>query len=113
MTGERNAFFTVHCTLKIARSTRIIYWSVGQPIPSLANDCDETKDHVRMGHFILSHLKSVLLLEEGMTGNHVTMHKIMWQVALYISEVDYKCKYLVKTNGVLRDPPDRFLEREE
>ncbi|GFY94678.1 pentatricopeptide repeat (PPR) superfamily protein [Actinidia rufa] len=72
----------------------------------LGNDCDAPKDHVRMGHLILSHLKSVSLLEEGMTENHVTMHKIMRQVALYILEIDPECKYLVKTNGALQAPPD-------
>ncbi|PSS19016.1 Disease resistance protein [Actinidia chinensis var. chinensis] len=72
----------------------------------LGNDCDASKDHVRMGHLILSHLKSVSLLEKGRAENHVTMHKIMRQVALYILEIEPECKYLVKTNGALQAPPD-------
>lgn len=44
-------------------------------------------------------------LKEGESENHVTMHKFIRQVALYIAEGDRECKYMVETSKGLREPP--------
>ncbi|KAI7981030.1 Disease resistance protein RPS2 [Camellia lanceoleosa] len=72
----------------------------------LGNDDCATKESIMIGHLILSRLKNVSLLEEGKNDNRVTMHKFIRQVALYISEGEPDCKYLVKTSKALRQPPD-------
>ncbi|GFY88602.1 hypothetical protein Acr_06g0005420 [Actinidia rufa] len=66
----------------------------------------DNKQFMRNGKLILGHLKDVSLLEEGKSDNHVTMHKFIRQVALYICEDDPECKYLVTTSRELKDLPD-------
>ncbi|KAL7205722.1 hypothetical protein ACSBR2_018614 [Camellia fascicularis] len=66
----------------------------------------KTTPSVVTAHSILNRLKNVSLLEEGKSENHITMHKFIRQVALYIAEDDPECKYLVQTNRSLREAPD-------
>jgi disease resistance protein RPS2 len=49
---------------------------------------------------------NVSLLEDGKSDYHVTMHKFIRQVALYISEDNPECKHLVETNKEIREPLD-------
>ncbi|XAR49328.1 hypothetical protein NMG60_11032497 [Bertholletia excelsa] len=72
----------------------------------LHNDGDGKMEHAAYGKYVLKRLKSVSLLEEGKSKNHVIINKCMRQVALYISENDPDCKYLVKTSKALREAPD-------
>ncbi|CAL5329792.1 unnamed protein product [Camellia sinensis] len=72
----------------------------------LGNDHGKTKTSVMIARSILNCLTNVSLLEEDKSENHVTMHKFMRQVALYIAEDDPECKYLVQTNRSLREVPD-------
>ncbi|CAL5379981.1 unnamed protein product [Camellia sinensis] len=72
----------------------------------LGNDHHAKNMKARNGHFILSHLKNVSLLEETMSEKCITMHKFIRQVALYIASDDPKCKYLVKPNGALQEASD-------
>ncbi|XAR49325.1 hypothetical protein NMG60_11032494 [Bertholletia excelsa] len=64
----------------------------------LDNDDDSEMVCATFGYSVFSRLLSASLLEEGKTENHVVMHKCMRQVALYISQNEPDCKYLVKTN---------------
>ncbi|CAL5330755.1 unnamed protein product [Camellia sinensis] len=72
----------------------------------LSNDHGKTKTSVMIARCILNHLMNMSLLEEGKSENHVTMHKFMQQVALYLAEDDPECKCLVQTNRSLREAPD-------
>ncbi|KAG5525747.1 hypothetical protein RHGRI_032137 [Rhododendron griersonianum] len=72
----------------------------------LGNGNDAKKVRVMMGDLILTRLKNVSLLEEGQSDYHVTMHKFIRQVALYISEDHPECRHLVETNKELTEPPD-------
>ncbi|PSS32824.1 Disease resistance protein [Actinidia chinensis var. chinensis] len=72
----------------------------------LGNDDGLTKKSLMFGHHILGHLKNVSLLEEGESENHVTMHKFIRQVAIYILEDDHESNYMVETSKALREPPD-------
>uniref|UniRef100_A0A5B7A169 Putative NB-ARC domain-containing disease resistance protein isoform 1 n=1 Tax=Davidia involucrata TaxID=16924 RepID=A0A5B7A169_DAVIN len=58
------------------------------------------------GHAILDYLKDASLLEEGRSREYVMMDKFFRQVAFHISSNYPECKYLVKTGGTLREPPD-------
>ncbi|KAG5525751.1 hypothetical protein RHGRI_032141 [Rhododendron griersonianum] len=72
----------------------------------LLGDFDSiTKESLVCGHLVLSYLKYVSLLEEGESENHVTMHKFIRNLALYIAEGDPDCKYMVETSKRLREPP--------
>ncbi|KAI8532038.1 hypothetical protein RHMOL_Rhmol11G0182100 [Rhododendron molle] len=72
----------------------------------LLGDFDSiTKESLICGHLVLSYLKYVSLLEEGESENHVTMHKCIRNLALYIAEGDPDCKYMVETSKRLREPP--------
>ncbi|KAF7114856.1 hypothetical protein RHSIM_RhsimUnG0074400 [Rhododendron simsii] len=79
----------------------------------LGNGNDARKVRVIMWDLMLTHLKNVSLLEEGQSDYHVTMHKFIRRVALYILEGYPECKLLVKTNKELRDPPDEESWREK
>ncbi|KAG5525742.1 hypothetical protein RHGRI_032133 [Rhododendron griersonianum] len=79
----------------------------------LGNGNDARKVRVMIGDLVLSHLKNVSLLEEGKSDYHVTMHKFIRRVALYISEGYPECKHLVETNKELREPPDEESWREK
>ncbi|KAH7834044.1 hypothetical protein Vadar_012171 [Vaccinium darrowii] len=75
------------------------------------NDARKVRDAT--GDSILIDLKNVSLLEEGKSSYHVTMHKFIRQVALYISEDNPSCNHLVKTNKRLRESPDEKTWRKK
>ncbi|KAF7116294.1 hypothetical protein RHSIM_RhsimUnG0032200 [Rhododendron simsii] len=72
----------------------------------LLGDGNDVRVRVMIGDIIMTGLKNVSLLEEGKSDYHVTMHKFIRQVALYISEDHPELKHLVETNKELREPPD-------
>ncbi|KAE9446797.1 hypothetical protein C3L33_21303, partial [Rhododendron williamsianum] len=79
----------------------------------LGIDSDVRKVCVVIGDLVLSHLKNVSLLEEGKSDYHVTMHKFIRRVALYVLEGYPKCEHLVETNKALRERPDEECWREK
>ena len=71
------------------------------------HDADDFKVARGKGHTILDELIKVSLLERSKKMNHVSMNKVLRNMALKISSQSEDFKILVKTQEELREPPNK------